>query len=69
MPLVEQAYRHSTRVLGLLLFVLGLAIVVTTVARGGGVLATGVVLGFALAAFGAARVYLASRTPASDGGR
>lgn len=69
MPLVERAYRHSTRVLGLLLLVLGLAIVVTTIARGGGVLASGVLGGGALAAFGAARVYLASRTPASDGGR
>jgi hypothetical protein len=69
MPLVEQAYRHSTRVLGILLLILGLGIVVTTVARGGGPLATGVVIGFALAAFGAARAYLASRTPASDGGR
>jgi hypothetical protein len=69
MPLVERAYRHSTRMLGVLLLVLGLAIVATTIARGGGVLASGVLAGFALAAFGGARAYLSTRAPASDGGR
>jgi hypothetical protein len=63
---VERAYRESTRVLGALVLVLGLAIVVTTLVRGGGAMATGVVVGVALAAFGGARLYLASRTPPSD---
>jgi hypothetical protein len=62
---VERAYHHSTRVLGLVLVVLGVALVVTTLARGGGPLATGVVVGVALAAFGAARTYLAARTPSA----
>jgi hypothetical protein len=65
MGAVERAYRHSTRVLGLVLLVLGLALVVTTLARGGGPLATGVVVGIALAAFGGARSYLAARTPSA----
>lgn len=69
MPRVERAYRHSTRALGLLLLVLGLALVVTTIARGGGPLATGVFGGVALAAFGGARAYLATRTEPSDGAR
>jgi drug/metabolite transporter (DMT)-like permease len=64
---VESAYRHSTRVLGLLLVVLGVALVVTTVARGGGPLATGVVVGVGIAAFGGARTYLAARTPSPRG--
>ena len=65
---MERAYRESTRVLGVLLVVLGVAVVVTTLARGGGPMATGVVVGGALATFGGARLYLASRTPASDEG-
>ena len=63
---MERAYRQSTRVLGLLLLLLGLAIVVSTLARGGGPGATGVVVGVALAAFGGARLYLATRAPAPD---
>jgi hypothetical protein len=58
---VERAYRHSTRLLGGAIFVLGVAMVVATLARGGGPLALGVVAGVAFALLGAARVYLASR--------
>jgi hypothetical protein len=38
---------------------LGLAMIVTTLARGGGALALGVVVGVAFAAIGAGRLYLA----------
>jgi hypothetical protein len=58
---VERAYRESTRVLGAALCLLGLAMVVTTLARGGGPLAVGVVAGAALALLGAGRVVLATR--------
>ena len=58
---MERAYRHSTRVLGGALFVLGVAILVSTLARGGGALALGVVVGIAFALLGAARVFLARR--------
>ena len=56
---MERAYRQSTRVLGGLLFVIGVAMVVSTLARGGGPLAVGVVGGAMLAILGLARLYLA----------
>jgi hypothetical protein len=56
---VQRAYLTSTRVLGMLLCLLGLAMVVTTIARGGGGFAVGVVLGVLLAVLGAARAWLA----------
>ena len=65
---MERAYRQSTRLLGVLLMVLGLALVVSTLARGGGIFAVGVLLGIGMATFGGARVYLAAHTPESSGG-
>jgi hypothetical protein len=56
---VARAYRQSTRVLGGLLFLIGVAMIVSTVARGGGPLAVGVLAGAMLAVLGAARAYLA----------
>jgi hypothetical protein len=56
---VARAYQHSTRLLGCLIAILGVAMVVATLARGGGPLALGVVLGVLFAVLGAARVYLA----------
>jgi hypothetical protein len=56
---VERAYRHSTRLFGALIALLGVAMVITTLIRGGGPLALGVVLGTLFAVLGAARVYLA----------
>ena len=64
---MERAYRHSTRVLGAALVVLGVAIVVSTLARGGGPLAVGVVVGVAFALLGAGRVYLAHRESSPHG--
>jgi hypothetical protein len=57
--LVERAYQHSTRLFSALIAVLGVAMVVTTLARGGGPLALGVVLGVLFAVLGCARLYLA----------
>ena len=59
---MERAYRQSSRALAAALLVLGIAMVVSSLARGGGALALGVVLGVAFALLGAARLYLASRT-------
>lgn len=56
---MRQAYRQSTRALGALLVVLGALMVVSTIARGGGPLSLGVVLGVPLALLGAGRLYLA----------
>jgi len=55
---VQRAYRHSTRLFAVALCALGLAMIVTTIARGGGALAVGVVLGIAFVALGAGRLYL-----------
>jgi hypothetical protein len=56
---VQRAYLASTRLLSAVLLVLGLALIVSAIVRGGGPLAVGVVLGILLAALGAARLWLA----------
>lgn len=53
------AYGASTAVMSALLLVIGIAMVVSTLARGGGVMALGVVLGTMLALLGAGRLWLA----------
>ncbi len=58
MPDPQKLHRGATRVTSLLLVVLGLALVVSTLARGGGPFAVGLLLGILLAAAGAARLYL-----------
>jgi len=66
---VQRAYLASTRLVGVLLAAVGVAMVVTTLARGGGPLALGVLLGVLMAALGAGRVILAgSRTRSGTGG-
>ena len=60
---MERTYRRSTRVLGVLLSLLGLAMIATTLARGGGGLAVGVVVGVLFTVLGAARAYLAGDRP------
>lgn len=56
---MERAYRQSTRALGALLCLLGVALVAVTLARGGGPLALGVVVGALIAVLGAGRALLA----------
>jgi hypothetical protein len=56
---LRRAYVNSTRVLSGLLLLVGLAMVVSALARGGGALALGVVLGTMLALLGAGRLWLA----------
>ena len=56
---VQRAHLASTRVLSALLVGLGLAMVVLALAKGGGPLALGVVLGLMLAAIGALRLWFA----------
>jgi len=58
---VEPAYRASIRVLSGLLLLVGVAMVASTLIRGGGALALGVVLGTLLALLGAGRLWLALR--------
>jgi hypothetical protein len=56
---VHRAYLASTRVLSSLLVLVGVAMVVSALVRGGGALALGVVLGAMLALLGAGRLWLA----------
>jgi len=56
---VQRAYLASTRALSAALLLLGLAMVASTLARGGGPLAVGVVLGAMLALLGVGRLWLA----------
>jgi hypothetical protein len=56
---VRRAYATSTRVLSGIIMLLGVTMIVSALARGGGVLALGVVLGTMLALLGAGRLWLA----------
>jgi hypothetical protein len=55
---VQRAYLASSRALSALLVVVGVAMVASTLARGGGALAIGVVVGTMFALLGAARLWL-----------
>jgi multisubunit Na+/H+ antiporter MnhB subunit len=61
MPKQRQLHRSSTRVMSILMIVVGIGIVVRTLAAGGGALATGVLLGVLFILAGAARLYLQVR--------
>ena len=63
MQLVGAVHRHLSRALSALLLVVGLAVVVSALARGGGPLSVGVVIGLALALLGAGRLLLARHAP------
>jgi uncharacterized membrane protein HdeD (DUF308 family) len=54
-------YRSATTLLSVLMIVIGIALLVRTVAAGGGALATGLVLGLLFLIAGAARLYLQLR--------
>ena len=56
---MNRAYLTSSRTLAVLQVLIGVAMVVSALARGGGPLALGVVLGVMLAALGAGRLWLA----------
>lgn len=56
---MQRAYLASTRALSVILLLLGLAMVIGALARGGGPLALGVVLGTMLTILGAGRLWLA----------
>ena len=56
---MQRAYLSSTRALSAALLLLGLAMVISALAHGGGPFALGVVLGTMLALLGAGRLWLA----------
>ena len=53
--------QSSTRVMSILMILVGIALVVRTLAAGGGAIATGVLLGLLFVAAGVGRLYLQSR--------
>jgi hypothetical protein len=59
MPAVDRSRRNTTIVLSALTAVLGIAMIVSALARGGTALSVGVLLGVAFAIVGCARLYLA----------
>ena len=56
---MERARRNTTIALGSALAVLGVAMIVATIARGGGALTVGILIGVAFTLIGCARVYIA----------
>jgi len=58
----ERIYRGSVRALSLLFVALGLAILASTLANGGGPLSVGTLLGLAFFGVGAGRLWIALRT-------
>ncbi len=57
----ERIYRGSVQALSVVMLGIGVVILVTTVAGGGGPLSIGILLGLAFVAVGAGRLWLASR--------
>ena len=57
----RQLHSSSTRILSVAMILIGIALIVRTLAAGGGALATGLVLGILFALAGAARLYLQLR--------
>jgi galactitol-specific phosphotransferase system IIC component len=58
MPSSRDLHRGSTQVMSVILVLIGVAMIVSTIARGGGVLALGIVLGLLFVAAGAGRLYV-----------
>jgi hypothetical protein len=58
----EGIYRGSVRAFSVVFIALGLLLLASTLANGGGPLSVGVLLGVAFLAVGAGRLWIASRT-------
>jgi hypothetical protein len=61
MPEPRNLRQSYTRVMSVLMIVVGIALLVRTFAEGGGPVATGIVLGLLFVAAGTGRLYLSSR--------
>ncbi|HEY0363379.1 MAG TPA: hypothetical protein VGC83_13960 [Solirubrobacteraceae bacterium] len=59
MPNPRDVHRGATRVMSAVMVLIGVVLLVSTLARGGGPLAIGVLLGLLFVAAGAGRLYLA----------
>ena len=60
-PAPDEVYRGVTRLFALVIIGFGIAIVAVTLAKGGGPLAFGVLIGVVFVAMGCGRLYLALR--------
>jgi len=58
---VREGYQLATRLFSLIIIGFGVAIVIVTLARGGGAGAFGIVFGLLFVVLGAGRLYLATR--------
>jgi hypothetical protein len=65
-PAPDEVYRGVTRVFAAIIVGFGIAIVVVTLANGGGITSFGVLIGVAFTALGAGRFYLAMRRTGAD---
>lgn len=65
---MRHAYRHSIRTASAALVLVGVAMAVSALARGGGPLSVGVVLGLVLALLGGGRLFLARQRTAPRSG-
>jgi hypothetical protein len=59
MPAPRELHRGATRVMSIAMILIGVALIVSTLARGGGALALGLLLGLLFVAAGAGRIYVA----------
>ena len=62
MPTPERIYHGSIRAFSIVFIALGLVILVTTLAAGGGPLSVGTLLGTIFVAIGAGRLWISTRT-------
>jgi hypothetical protein len=60
-PAPDEVYRGVTRVFAVVIVGFGVAIIVITLAHGGPLLSTGMLIGVLFTALGAGRLYLAMR--------
>jgi hypothetical protein len=60
-PAPDQLYRGATRVFAVVIVAFGAAIVIVTLANGGGITSFGVLIGVLFTALGLGRLYLATR--------
>jgi hypothetical protein len=60
-PAPDEVYRGVTRLFAVVILGFGIAIIVITLANGGGPVSTGMLIGLLFTALGAGRLYLAQR--------
>jgi hypothetical protein len=62
-PPADEVYRGVTRVFAVIILGFGIAIIVVTLANGGGVTSFGVLIGLIFTGLGVGRLYLSLRKP------